>query len=263
MVGCEYCGVETNLPFKCSYCRRKFCVDHRLPETHNCENLIFSRVKREVHGSRIRVERIEDGYAFKRRVIPNEVTELLIAWAVLGFCFSASSLGSPSMFATSFLASLLTVGLGFIAHELSHRYYARKFGCSAEFKLWPMGLFIALIFAVITQGTIIFAAPGAVYITPRISALSFGVSKREYGIISLSGPMANILVALVFLTAYLSAIPVLSSIGYLGFTVNMWLAAFNLIPFGMMDGRKIFDWSRKIWFLVAIPVWVITFIRVF
>jgi len=75
--------------------------------------------------------------------------------------------------------------------------------------------------------------------------------------------MASILVALLFLIAYFSGIPILSSLGNIGFTINMWLAAFNLIPFGMMDGRKIFDWDPKIWFLVAIPVWIITFIRIF
>lgn len=25
------------LPFACSYCSQKFCVIHRLPESHNCE----------------------------------------------------------------------------------------------------------------------------------------------------------------------------------------------------------------------------------
>jgi Zn-dependent protease len=38
----------------------------------------------------------------------------------------------------------------------------------------------------------------------------------------------------------------------------MWLAAFNLIPFGMFDGQKIFTWNSRIWAVVAIPVWIIT-----
>jgi hypothetical protein len=67
--------------------------------------------------------------------------------------------------------------------------------------------------------------------------------KRENGLISLSGLVGNILVGLGF--------PVLSGFeGFLGlvastgFMVNFWLAAFNLLAFGMLDGQKVFSWSR-------------------
>lgn len=34
---CYLCGEEfENMPFKCKYCGKKFCSDHRLPESHNC-----------------------------------------------------------------------------------------------------------------------------------------------------------------------------------------------------------------------------------
>jgi len=39
MPRCEYCGKELILPYKCGYCGRYFCVEHRLPEIHNCPNL--------------------------------------------------------------------------------------------------------------------------------------------------------------------------------------------------------------------------------
>jgi len=31
---------------------------------------------------------------------------------------------------------------------------------------------------------------------------------------------------------------------------NSWIAAFNMIPFGVFDGFKIFNWKRKVWALV-------------
>ncbi|MCD6445211.1 hypothetical protein J7L49_00270 [Candidatus Bathyarchaeota archaeon] len=36
MTKCEYCGKEVDLPFKCPFCGHLFCIEHRLPEKHNC-----------------------------------------------------------------------------------------------------------------------------------------------------------------------------------------------------------------------------------
>lgn len=36
---CEICGKEIELPFRCNYCGAFYCIDHRLPENHQCNNL--------------------------------------------------------------------------------------------------------------------------------------------------------------------------------------------------------------------------------
>jgi len=36
---CEYCGKEVDLPFECKFCGGYFCVEHRLPENHECMHL--------------------------------------------------------------------------------------------------------------------------------------------------------------------------------------------------------------------------------
>jgi uncharacterized protein YkwD len=36
MPECEQCGREEMLPFTCAYCGGNYCVEHRLPENHNC-----------------------------------------------------------------------------------------------------------------------------------------------------------------------------------------------------------------------------------
>lgn len=38
MTKCEHCGKEVLYPFKCSFCGRYFCSEHRLPENHDCPN---------------------------------------------------------------------------------------------------------------------------------------------------------------------------------------------------------------------------------
>ena len=39
LLKCQVCGKEELFPFLCSYCKGYFCVDHRLPEKHECSNL--------------------------------------------------------------------------------------------------------------------------------------------------------------------------------------------------------------------------------
>jgi len=36
---CDVCGKEEYLPYKCKYCGGTFCVEHRLPEKHNCPGI--------------------------------------------------------------------------------------------------------------------------------------------------------------------------------------------------------------------------------
>lgn len=39
MPQCEHCGKEVDLPFECKFCGGYYCLEHRLPESHNCPNL--------------------------------------------------------------------------------------------------------------------------------------------------------------------------------------------------------------------------------
>jgi len=255
MARCEFCGAEVDFPFICSYCRRPYCVSHRLPEAHECPNIIFARPPnyvREVFEDRLEVP---EGHV--RPILTSELKQLLLAWLVLGFCFSVRDLTTPRLFFTTLLISLGTLGLGFIGHELAHRYVARRLGCWAEFRVWPMGLIMALIFALASGGRVIFAAPGAVYIFPR-SPFSYRISDRENGLISVSGPITNIGITLLFLIISRFG-TVFNLIGTKGFYVNLWLAAFNLIPFGVMDGQKVFNWNKTVWALLTIPAWIILF----
>ncbi|MEM2315206.1 MAG: site-2 protease family protein [Candidatus Nezhaarchaeales archaeon] len=193
-----------------------------------------------------------------------ELMELVISWLVISLCFSARGITElfsiPELFFMIFFASLISVGLGFLLHELMHRTIARRFGCFAEYRMWPWGLMLALILAFASKGSIIFAAPGAVYITPiaLTSYISVKHVRRAYGLISLSGPVANLLLALIFY--FTLKLPINWLIGFvaeMGFRVNVWLAAFNLIPVPPLDGFNVVKWNLMIWCLVAIPTWAI------
>jgi len=151
-------------------------------------------------------------------------------------------LGNPVYVLTLIGISLLAVSTGFIFHELAHRLVARRFGYLAEYAMWPAGLLIALVSSLMG---FIFAAPGAVVIRPGNIIISTRETEVEnMGLISIAGPATNIVIAVLFLlldTIYPNLI------FYLGAYINTWLAIFNLIPFGPLDGAKVFRWNKIYW----------------
>ncbi|MDY6931895.1 MAG: hypothetical protein SVJ22_08300, partial [Halobacteriota archaeon] len=85
------------------------------------------------------------------------------------------------------------------------------------------------------------AAPGAVMISGQ-------VTREENGKISVSGAMTNLLMAGIFASiALVSSNPssLLYMIGKFGALINAWIAAFNMIPFGPLDGKKVLAWDKS------------------
>jgi Zn-dependent protease len=83
------------------------------------------------------------------------------------------------------------------------------------------------------------------------------------------GPLVNVAAALVFAAALVGTrllgfpdlvIPAHDPGGFRflwsGVLLNLWLAAFNMLPIVILDGQKVFSWDKKIWALVTIPLWV-------
>ncbi len=193
-----------------------------------------------------------------------ELLDLTKAWIAISLAFAfvysgikilGGSFSLTDIFSLEFLRifgmSLLTAGVGFLFHEMAHKFTAQHYNCVAEFRAFDQMLYLAVGLAFFLG--FIFAAPGAVMISGQIT-------RRENGVISFAGPITNYILALIF---FFLAINV-SNLFALGLFINIWLGLFNLIPFGNFDGIKIFHWNKYLWAgMVAFGIFVLYLIGSF
>lgn len=149
------------------------------------------------------------------------------------------------------LLSAIAVVPAFFLHELAHKVLALKYGMFAEFQANFFGLAGGLILTLLAK--FLFLVPGAVNIYPPLAVDANGrlvekpVSRRDAGVISIVGPMVNLAIAALFTLArlFMQPIPVAGFGDFFELVafLNLILAAFNMLPIGPLDGRKVLRWS--------------------
>jgi len=200
---------------------------------------------------------------------PREVGQILVAWIVLSLAISISYIGG--LFegmgdAAGIAAAFIATATAFILHEMGHKFVAMRLGYVAHFQVWAWGLALTLITAVVSQGAFIFGAPGAVYIAPAAAAGYYGYNRfsgragdqdRETMLISAAGPGTNLVFGVFFLLLLLvgPATGFVSTVASYGFSLNVGLGAFNMLPIPPMDGYKIFRSSIPRALVIALPLW--------
>ena len=201
---------------------------------------------------------IQDKLKHSTAMRSRELKDLVVSALVLALAFGIALSGGlraffePLRLITVSLMAVVGVSSGFVLHEMGHRLVARRFGCFAEYTMWPSGLILALACSLFG---FVFAAPGAVMIYPRADIQGRStLTTKKTGLISLIGPAMNICLAVVFILLNMAYPTLLFS---LGARINTWLAIFNLIPFGPLDGGKIFRWNKTVWLAaIAVGIWL-------
>ena len=238
---CHVCSLEESIPFKCNYCREFFCHLHRIPINHSCQFMDKYAEKR-----RLMVQRNLGGSvpppignnllrSLLRGIrIKSSKTEILHLFiATLLVTAVGLSLNSYRHISWQFLAIFISA---FLIHEFAHKFLAQYYGSWAEFRAQMYGLIVTAISAVPFM-PFKFIAPGAVMV---------GLSDRNrFGRVALIGPLTNLVMGFAFLiSTYLYPY---HSYLYSGASFNAWIAMFNLLPFGTLDGQKIFEWNKIAW----------------
>jgi Zn-dependent protease len=190
---------------------------------------------------------------FELHTSSKEIKDILTAWIIISIAFaivrasgtqSIFSILLTSRFLTLIIISGFTVGLGFLLHEMAHKIVAQRYHCWAEFRADIRMLVLALIMSFFG---FVFIAPGAVMIYGQINT-------RQNGIISMAGPLTNIILAIILIPLlfmnYSSSI--ITELISSGFLLNAWLGLFNMIPLWNFDGIKIYRWSKIAYFLMLV-----------
>ena len=248
---CQKGGQETFLPFQCPYCGEQFCAVHRLPENHDCPKLELAKASRQ---EEIAVLHTPSSYEYtvtlgktrqvKGRVYfsPKELKHLTVAsLLVMGIGLSSVLFLDVSFDSVIVDLTIFAVVLtaSFLLHEVAHKVTAQRRGLWAEFRLTLWGAILTSISIISSLFKII--SPGAVMV-------SGSARKEEMGRISLAGPVTNIVLSTVLLGVGLTfSSSIFSWVFFLSAFLNGFMAVFNLIPFGIFDGFKIFNWDKKVW----------------
>lgn len=202
----------------------------------------------------------------KEKIIDTkEIFSLIIGALVLGFIFSFREWGygaintdlGLSNLIRAFILSLIVL----LVYQISHKLISRKFELDSKFTLWSikrfgftksakiketkvfginiksikMGVIIPLLFAFLTNGILRFAAVGTSEITLRkgrnVGREYKHITEYEEALIHLVGPLACLLLALIF--KQFPGFDKLVEVSYM-------LAVFSMLPLPGLDGSKVF-----------------------
>ncbi len=190
------------------------------------------------------------------RITRRERSDLLIAWLAISIAFSLVFIKggvTAELFVVYLLVSMFTVGIGFILHEMAHKFTAMKFGFWAEFQKNNLMLLVAVAMAALVG--VVFAAPGATMIYGSY------ISREQNGKISAAGPAINLLLcipfAIILFVSGMISLPILSRnllslLGIVGLQVNAMLAAFNMLPVSVLDGKKVLAWNPAVFAVLIV-----------
>jgi Zn-dependent protease len=198
-----------------------------------------------------------------------EIIHLLISIIILTIAFSFALTENNLIqiifngfnndgFRYNIIKIFLGILTAFFLHEISHKLMAQKFGLWSEYRMYPKGIGLALLFGFLTP--FVFAAPGAVMFRGKVRIF-------EMGKIAVVGPIANILIATItfFIYLFVSYESIINdTIGFICL-INAIIATFNLLPIGPLDGIKIVKWNVNVWIIsliTAITITMVIFTRI-
>lgn len=180
-----------------------------------------------------------------------EKRDLIVAWIAISVAFALifRDLWTNAVnLLLIFVISFLTAGIAFVLHEMAHKFTAIRYGFWAEFRMNSTMLLIAVLLAALVG--FVFAAPGATEIYGAY------ISREQNGRISISGPLTNLLLCIPFALIYLFfGVGWFAILGIVGLRVNAMIAFFNMLPVGILDGRKVLEWNKGVFaffFLVSL-----------
>jgi GNAT superfamily N-acetyltransferase len=156
----------------------------------------------------------------------------------------------PSLFAVT--------AISLLSHELSQKLIAHRLKLETTFKAWGSGLLLSWLLALVGG---FFPAYGSTYV--KQMDWWYEPKKDGTGIIFAIGPIVSLALAFAFWALpNLTASSLLLMSAKVGYTFNLIIVVFNLIPIQaaggfVWDGKKIFIWNKTIWATLVIAIFIL------
>ena len=178
----------------------------------------------------------------------DELRDILISIVVLTLIFAFKPFPTIGIDYENLLSYAFIVIIAFFLHQMAQKLTARRFNCLAIYKIWPSGIFFGIVLMLVG---IKFAALGAAIVYPylfgRWGYRRKGLTTNESGIVALSGPLINLILAIILFSLFSPFSGTSGSFFKTFTTVNVWFAFFNLLPIPPLDGSKIMQWRIWVW----------------
>lgn len=189
--------------------------------------------------------RIREFFVFS----PRELRDLFIAMAVITFAFAYDDKQQTFVLAhwiLNYLKIFIIVLIAFFFHESLHKMYGLSIGIRTEYKLWPIGVYITLLCTFLFQGKLYIIIPGGVTFyhmaVQRLGHFRYGLNLLSCGLISASGPLANLVMATFWETLAINGI--FPDFFHQMTFINLYYAVFSMLPLPNLDGITLLAASR-------------------
>ncbi len=186
-----------------------------------------------------------------------EIRDLFISVVALIVIFSWKAFPDYGIDINVLPTTVLIIIIAFLAHEMAHKFTARRFGLSAFYTMWPQAILFGLVLMIFG---VKFAAPGAVaiyaYRFARWPMRHTPIQHSEAGITATMGPLTNIVLAII---GTLFTGPFFHSF----VLINAWLAFINILPVPPLDGSKILRWKFWVWGFMFFLSLILIFLSLF
>ena len=200
------------------------------------------------------------------RFSPEETKGLALSIIVLSFAIGFND-GTATFqlghWLLNFLDCILVITLSILVRETAHRIFSIRSGHKAEFKVWPVGLGIALAASVLSYGKLPILVYGGFLLSyvprQRLGYFRYGLSFGNMATVAMWGNLSSLLLALFFKIAY-TIVP--NPLIKLAILVNIMMACLNMLPIPPLTGSVMFFASRT-YYIFALALIIAASLMIF
>ncbi|MDH5402152.1 MAG: AN1-type zinc finger domain-containing protein [Candidatus Heimdallarchaeota archaeon] len=266
MVECNFCEENSPMPYKCSLCNHKYCGKHRLAESHECKyiHLYNTQEYRDKKLAKNRdISQIKHSTWIPDTDKPNILfmggqkgwttnklyQDLIIGGIILGFV-ATLRVGLNNII-LNLIISILIGSIGLMLINWARQKIGYKFGVNSYFFLWPLGIVITILTTLLDAFTNFGFTLMAFGLFYTVGQNTEGEGKM--GLITYITSISLFLLGkIIFELNFIDEIIRIPMHSIL--TLFLWLAIFSLFPWQGMDGRKIYDWNKSIYWTCLVIV---------